>query len=360
KCSQLELRDDRLHEVASATHQVEKQNLQVYPSLIDAKPASIVLRGGSLTCYHGVSDAVAWQKTLPSSTIGQSLIATVNPKYMILRSNQADTLLDVSTGQSVYDVPRVELNDRPEFVAEGPTLLSEGATPHLVQQQRDGVRFFSPGSRTNGETSPPSTATPAAFSVSLAQDARHWREPTFSPLNMSERNLPNLLAKWLRAGAQSLFGFVIPLAGISWLIQKRRFSLAQLSLAPLAALACLMTWRTMLAANESGGGTGQEPWFVVLFSGTLVVIAAGFIVRCVVERRIWPLFLALALAAGVTAALQWILALLAADEVRYRLGWEDFLAGTFMALIVMLPQLYLTWRLVQFLAKRIRPRGTHA
>ncbi|HVA50010.1 MAG TPA: protein kinase [Pirellulales bacterium] len=362
KCSRLELRDERLHERVSTTYKSENQALQVYTSAADTggSLARIVLTGGSLTCYRGNPDAVAWRKTRPPAAGRQSLIATADPKYMIWRSDASDTLLDVSTGRTVYGVPRVELNDRPEFVAEGPTLLIEGATPHLVQQQRDGVRFVSPGSTATGEVSPSATATPAPLSASAAHDPRHWRAPVFSPLNNSDRTLTNLVANMTRAGVQSLFAFVLPLAGVHWLIRKRRFSLAQLSLAPLAALACVMTWRTMLAGNESGGDSAQEPWFVVLFTGTMVVIAAAFVVRCVVERRVWPLFLALALAAGVTAALQWIPALLAADDVRYRLGWDDFLAGMFMALIVMLPQLYLTWRLVQFLAKRIRPRGTHA
>ncbi|HET6880363.1 MAG TPA: protein kinase [Pirellulales bacterium] len=318
----------------------------------------IVLTRDSLACYGGNDDAVVWRRALPPVDPRPSLIATTNPKYMVLRSDKSDTLLDLSTGNFVCAAPRVELNDRPAFVATGPTLLLNDATPHLVLQQRDGVRINSPVEAL--EPTSPAIAATLKPSPKLRHDPRQWRKPMASPLNSSDRTLTDLIASMTRVGVQSLFAFVIPLAGMSWLVRKRRFSLAQLSLAPLAALACLMTWNTMLTEVAPAGQSGQEPWFVVLISGTMVVAAAAFVVRSIVQRRAWPLAVAVAVAAGLTAAAQWIPALLAADDVHYRLGWQDFLAGVIVFLVVLLPLGLVLWSFVQFIARRFGRRESHA
>lgn len=335
ECSRLQIREGRLAQAPDAA----------------ASLGRIVLTRDSLARYGGDEHAVVWRQSLPLAPGRPSLIATTNPKYMILRSDKSDTLLDLSTGQCVCGVPRAELNDRP---AEGPTLLMNGATPHLVHQQRDGVRINSPLEAL--EPTSPANAT-LKPSPKLRHDPRQWRNPLASPLNSSDRTLTDLMASMTRAGLQCLFGFVIPLAGLSWLIRKRRFSLAQLLLAPLAALACLMTWNTMLTTVAPVGRAGQEPWFVVLFSGTMVVAAAAFVVRSIAQRRVWPLAVMVALAAGLTAVVQWTPALLAADDVHYRLSWDHFLAGLIVALIVLLPPGLVVWSFVQFIARRIRPRG---
>lgn len=117
-----------------------------------------------------------------------------------------------------------------------------------------------------------------------------------------------------------------------------------------------MTWNTMLTTVAPVGRAGQEPWFVVLFTGTMVVAAAAFVARSIVQRRVWPLAAAVAVAAGLTAAAQWIPALLAADDVHYRLSWDHFLAGVIVALIVLLPPGLMVWSFVRFIARRIGPR----
>jgi hypothetical protein len=277
---------------------------------------------------------------------------------MILGSDASDTLLDLSTGNFVYTVPRVEFNDRPAFVDAGPTLLMNVATPHLVHQQREGVRILSPDNATNHELAPD---VPLSQSFPKPRyDPRSWRNPVASPLNMADRTLTNMVANLARAGVQSLFAFIIPLAGISWLMRKRRFSLAQLSLAPLAALACLMTWKTMLTSVAQVGRAGQEPWYVVLFTGTMVVAAAAFVVRSILQRRVWILAVMVALAAAMTAAVQLFPALLAADDIHYRLRWTDFLAGVILGLIVLLPPGLVVWSFVQFVSRRLGRRGSHA
>ncbi|HJT34903.1 MAG TPA: serine/threonine-protein kinase [Pirellulales bacterium] len=339
--SRLQIREGRLHQAADGAARCER----------------VVFTRDSLTGYGHDDDTIVWRRSQPLSVDRPTLIATSDPNYLIFRSEKSDTLLDLSTGNLHYTVPRVELYDHPSFAADGPTLLMKGATPHLVHQQRDGVRISS-GVEATVEKSLTDARLAKSFSTPR-QDPRGWRDPVASPLNSSDRTLTSLIASLTRGGVQSLFAFVLPLAGIVWLIRKRRFSLAQLSLAPLAALACLMTWHTMLTTAAPAGRSGQEPWFIVLFSGTIVAAAAAFVVRSIVQRRLGPLVGMVTLAAGMTAAVQWIPALLATDDVRYRLSWQHFLAGVIVALIVLLPPGLVIWSFVQFIARHIGRRAPH-
>lgn len=339
--SRLQIREGRLHQAADGAASCERA----------------VFTRDSITGYGHDDDTIVWRRTLPVAVDRPVLIATSDPNYMIFRSEKSDSLLDLSTGNLLYTVPRVELYDRPSFAAGEPALLMKGGTPHLVHQQRDGVRISSPV-----DAMVENYLADVSISKSFFQprdDPRGWRNPVASPLNSADHTLTSLVASLTRGGVQSLFAFVLPLAGLVWLIRKRRFSLAQLSLAPLAALACLMTWHTMLTTVAPAGRSGQEPWFIVLFSGTMVVAAAVFVVRSVIQRRLRPLAGMVTLAAGMTAAVQGIPALLATDDVRYRLSWQHFVAGVIVALIVLLPPALVLWTFVQLIARHIGRRAPH-
>jgi hypothetical protein len=134
--------------------------------------------------------------------------------------------------------------------------------------------------------------------------------------------------------------------------------MAQLMLAPPAALVCLITWRSLLALAGIGE-SAREPWPIVLMSGTLVVAAAAFLVRSVVEQRLRPLVAMIALAAGITAVIQGVPALLETGDIRYRLSWDHFLAGTIVVLIGALPVGSAVSSLSRFIAMRFQRRATH-
>lgn len=367
ECSRFQIREDRLCEIASERYHTGGRDVRIQVVASDAAASldRIVLAresptSFSLARYSGDGDTAVWRRTVQTGANSRP-ITTADAKFMILRADESDALIDVTTGQNICDIPRM-MSDWPEVAADGPIVLMSGDSPHLVYQQPDGVRISSPAvetelaAKTSAGLKTRATLIPPAGAM-LRHDPRQWRNPVGSPLNMADRTLANLVANWTRAGVQSLFAFVIPLAGAYWLIQKRRFSLAQLSLAPLAALACLMTWKTMLTEVAPVGRAGQEPWFVVLFSGTMVVAAAAFVARCVVRRQIGLLARMMTLAASFTAAVQFIPALLATDDVHYRLGWDHFLAGALVAFIALLPPALVVWGIVSAIARRWAPRG---
>ena len=75
---------------------------------------------------------------------------------------------------------------------------------------------------------------------------------------------------------------------------------------------------------------------------------------------VWLLVVMVALAAAMTAAVQWAPALLADNDVRYRWWWTDFLAGVIVALLVLLPPGLVVWSFVQFIVQRFGRRRAHA
>lgn len=357
ECSRLQVRDNRFHETGSAVYETGGRDVQMQIVSADAVTGldRIVLTADSPTSYSlarygGHDGAVLWRRTLAADAGHPLLVATDDAKYMILRSDQSALLLDIATGQDVCRVGHIP-SEWPEVAIGGPTLLMHDSTPYLVHQQRDGVRISSPIDMAGRPK------LSAATSSKPRYDPRQWRNPEGSPLSVADRTLGDLVVNWIRAGLQSLLAFIIPLAGINWLIQKRRFSLAQLSLAPLAALACLMAWKTMLTEVAPVGRAGQEPWFIVLFSGTMVVVAAAFVVRCVARRKVGLLAGMLTLAVVFTAVVQFLPALLAADDVHYRSGWDHFLAGVLAVLIGVLPPALVVWSIASAIKRRLARRG---
>ncbi len=359
ECSQFSIQGDKLREAGATKLQAGKQDLQAYLVAGDASGTlvRIVLTGDLLTGCQSRDNIVLWRQTLDPAGGRHALTATSAPGYVFCQSGNACTLLNVMTGQAVWSDAQVEMNDLPEGAMRGPELLMRGEAPCVIRPEREGVQFISLPACASGAEPSPGASAKATMSVFAGRDPRRWRAPLASPLH-GGNTLSSFIASLARRAVQSLLAFVIPFAGAYWLVRHRRFSMAHLLLAPPAALVCLITWRILLAPAGIGEAA-REPWPIVLISGTMVVVAAAFVVRSVVERRWQPLVGAFVFAACFTAAMQWLPALRQGDDIRYLLSWDHFLAEMIMILVATLPGGYVVWSFVRFLGRRIQRRATH-
>jgi hypothetical protein len=345
----------KLQQLDAAVDRESADDLQVYSvsSIEDDYAARIVVDGERIACYRAEQTAPDWEGRLEPADGRRHFFRTSDPRYLLLQTDEMSAFWDCRSGRRIWSGRRTRIDGAADESTERPLLLVANDIPFVVQPTREGVRI----SATRTSSSSFHSDSPLSIAPNSTRDPRVWRVPVASPLH-SETSFMDFLTDLVKLGIQSLFALICPAGCLFWLVRHRRFTLGQLLLAPALMFLCVMTWRSMLLANAIHAAE-RVPWFVVLFSGTMVVAAMAFVVHCLVEHRGWLLGLVLGLAAVTTALLQVLPATLSAGDLRYQLGWDHYLAGMIASALVFMPLAYVFSGVYRWIRKRSSSQVVH-
>ncbi len=290
------------------------------------------LSGGKLRCFS--RDETVWQVDLPEAVSLDHIFepAGHSPVAGVFNKDRSYALIDLRDGRELCSSFASEKDVHPLEIQGARTPLVQSVEDGLclVRVTREGVlsQYVTPSvsdqsSNDVAESVPPIMSPKARTAFDPRRIVRHPSSPLWGG-----KSATSMFGTMATGILKALFAFLLPLIYIVHMINRRRFNLSYMMLAPLIAILALFTWRHLLDPTRmlSPDPDVREPWPLVLFGGTMMIAGGVLLVRAIRQRRYLVLGAMFTVAVCMTTAV-FLLPMLGQMVVdngkRYQLGFAD-------------------------------------